>query len=157
MFHVKHIDNVNFAYYNLIIDIIEIMSYNRLDIEKGGQEKRSNVTGQLKQQSNIILKERKWIMNLIKSLLTQAENGKVLVDIEGNVLSSEKIEIKAKKTYANLIKSGNIDPVETTFNDYVNDVKSEYLTVYDLIDFIRGEEQEQEQEPFEPDAEEIPE
>ena len=39
MFHVKHLYNVNFAYYNLIIDIIEIMSYNRLDIEKGGQEK----------------------------------------------------------------------------------------------------------------------
>ena len=107
-------------------------------------------------------------MNLIKSLLAQAENGKVLIDIEGNVLSSEKIEIKAKKTYTNLIKSGNIDPVETSFNDYVNDVKSEYITVYDLIDFIRGEEQEAEQEPeegdfrempepFEPDAEEIPE
>ena len=107
-------------------------------------------------------------MNLIKSLLCQAENGKVLVDIEGNVLSSEKIEIKAKKTYENLIKSGNIDPVETSFNDYVNGVKSEYITVYDLIDFIRGEEQESEHEPeegdfrempepFEPDAEEIPE
>ena len=109
-------------------------------------------------------------MNLIKSLLAQAENGKVLVDIEGNVLSSEKIEIKAKKTYANLIKSGNIDPVETSFNDYVNDVKSEYITVYDLIDFIRGEEQQTEPEPepeegdfrempepFEPDVEEIPE
>ena len=107
-------------------------------------------------------------MNLIKSLLCQAENGKVLVDIEGNVLSSEKSEIKANKTYANLIKSGNIDPVETSFNDYVNDVKSEYITVYDLIDFIRGEEQESEHEPeegdfrempepFEPDAEEIPE
>ena len=113
-------------------------------------------------------------MNLIKTLLTQAENGKVLVDIEGNVLSSEKIEIKAKKTYANLIKYGDIDPMETSFNDYVNDVKSEYVTVYDLIDFIRGEEQETEQEsekepepeegdfrempePFEPDAEEIPE
>ena len=107
-------------------------------------------------------------MNLIKSLLCQAENGKVLVDIEGNVLSSEKIEIKAKKTYANLIKYGNIDPVETSFNDYVNDVKSEYITVYDLIDFIRGEEHQTEPEPeegdfrempepFEPDAEEIPE
>ena len=86
-------------------------------------------------------------MNLIKSLLSQAENGKVLVDTEGNVLSSEKIEIKAKKTYANLIKSGNIDPVKTSFNDYVNYVKSEYITVYDLIDFIRGEEQESEPEP----------
>ena len=109
-------------------------------------------------------------MNLIKTLLSNAENGKVFVDIEGNVLSAEKIEIKAKKTYANLIKSGNIDPVETSFNDYVNDVKSEYITVYDLIDFIRGEEQEQEHEPepeegdfrempepFEPDEEEIPE
>ena len=107
-------------------------------------------------------------MNLIKSLLCQAENGKVLVDIEGNVLSSEKIESKAKKTYANLIKSGNIDPTETSFNDYLNDVNSEYITVYDLIDFIRGEEQETEPEPeecdfrempepFEPDEEEIPE
>ena len=105
-------------------------------------------------------------MNLIKSLLSQAENGKVLVDIEGNVFSSEKIEIKAKKTYGNLIKSGNIDPVETSFNDYVNVVKSEYTTVYDVIDFIRGEEPEPEPEegdfrempePFEPDEEEIPE
>ena len=96
-------------------------------------------------------------MHLIKSLLLQAENGKVLVDIEGNVLSSEKIEIKAKKTYANLIKSGNIDPVETSFNDYVNNVKSEYIMVYDLIDFIRGEEPEPEPEPEEGDFREMPE
>ena len=41
MFHVKHFENVNFVYYNLIIDFIEIMSYNRLDIEKGGQEKEN--------------------------------------------------------------------------------------------------------------------
>ena len=55
MFHVKHIDNVNFAYYNLIIDIIEIMSYNRLDIEKGGQEKekqRNNQKAYLKERKN---------------------------------------------------------------------------------------------------------
>lgn len=39
MFHVKHFNNVNFAYSNIIIDIIEIMRYNRLDIKKGGQEK----------------------------------------------------------------------------------------------------------------------
>ena len=39
MFHVKPLENVNFVYYNLIIDIIEIMSYNRLEIKKGGQEK----------------------------------------------------------------------------------------------------------------------
>ena len=58
MFHVKHIDNVNFAYYNLIIDIIEIMSYNRFDIEKGGQKKRSNVTSRHKQQLNIIFKRK---------------------------------------------------------------------------------------------------
>ena len=107
-------------------------------------------------------------MNLIKTLLSQAENGKVLVDIEGNVLSSEKIESKAKKTYANLIKSCDMGPVETSFSDYVNDVKSQYITIYDLIDFIRGEEQESEHEPeegdfrempepFEPDEEEIPE
>ena len=58
MFHVKHINNVNFAYYNLIIDIIDIMSYNRLDIEKGGQKKRSNVTSRQKQQSNGIFKRK---------------------------------------------------------------------------------------------------
>ena len=58
MFHVKHFYNVNFAYYNIIIDIIEIMSYNRLDIEKGGQKKRSNVTSQHKKQSNIIFKRK---------------------------------------------------------------------------------------------------
>ena len=54
MFHVKHLNNVNIAHYNIIIDIIEIMSYNRFDIKKGGQEKRSNVTSQYKKQSNII-------------------------------------------------------------------------------------------------------
>ena len=54
MFHVKHIENVNIVHYNIIIDIIEIMSYNRLDIEKGGQKNRSNVTSRHKQQSNII-------------------------------------------------------------------------------------------------------
>ena len=54
MFHVKRFDNVNFAYYNLIIDIIEIMSYNRFDIKKGGQKKRSNATSRHNQQSNII-------------------------------------------------------------------------------------------------------
>ena len=96
-------------------------------------------------------------MNLIRSLLSQAENGKVLIDIEGNVLSAEKIELKAKKSYANLIKSANIDPVELSFNDYVNDVKSEYITVYDLIDFIRGEEPEPEPEPEEGDFREMPE
>lgn len=95
-------------------------------------------------------------MNIIKTLLSHAENGKVLIDIEGNVLSSEKIEIKAKKTYANLIKSGNIDPLKTSFNDYVNSVKSEYITVYDLIDFIRGEEPEPEPEPEEGDFREMP-
>ena len=36
-------------------------------------------------------------MNLIKSLLSQAENGKVLVDIEGNVLSSEKLKSRQRK------------------------------------------------------------
>ena len=41
MFHVKHFYNVNFAYYNIIIDIIEIISYNRLEIKKGGQEKEN--------------------------------------------------------------------------------------------------------------------
>ena len=96
-------------------------------------------------------------MNLIKSLLSQAENGNPLVDIEGNILSSEKIEIKAKKTYANLIKSGNINPMQTSFNDYVNDVKSECITVYDLIDFIRGVEPEPEPEPEEGDFREMPE
>ena len=39
MFHVKRINNVNIVYYNIIIDLIEIMGYNRLDIKKGGQEK----------------------------------------------------------------------------------------------------------------------
>ena len=58
MFHVKHIYNVNFAYYNIIIDIIEIMRYNRLDIEKGGQKKRINVTSRHKQQSINIFKRR---------------------------------------------------------------------------------------------------
>lgn len=96
-------------------------------------------------------------MNIIKSLLSQAENGKALVDIDGNVLSSEKIESKAKKTYANLIKFGNIDPMKTSFSDYVNDVKSEYITVYDLIAFIRGVEPEPEPEPEEGGLREMPE
>lgn len=56
MFHVKHFYNVNFAYYNLIVDIIEIMSYNRLDIKKGGHE-REVTQQQVKKHHEI--KERK--------------------------------------------------------------------------------------------------
>ena len=43
-------------------------------------------------------------MNIIKTLTAQAEKGMTLVDIEGNILSLEKIEKRAKKIYSDLIK-----------------------------------------------------
>ena len=56
MFHVKRFDNVNFAYYNIIIDIVDIMDYNRLDIKKGGQE-REVTQKQVKKHHEIKRKE----------------------------------------------------------------------------------------------------
>lgn len=107
-------------------------------------------------------------MNIIKTLTAQAEKGMTLVDIEGNILSLEKIKKRAKKIYADLIKKGEINPIEKTFSYFLNNLTADFLTVYDIIDFIRGEEQESEHEPeegdfremhepFEQDEEEIPE
>lgn len=96
------------------------------------------------------------IMNIIKSLQTQLEQGKNYIDFSGAILSGEKIEKNAKKQYANGIKSCEINPAEISFTNFLATQTADYLTVEELINYISGAEQEPEPEPFEPDENEIP-
>lgn len=100
-------------------------------------------------------------MNIIKSLQTQLEQGKNYIDFSGAILSGEKIEKNAKKQYANGIKSGEINPSEISFANFLATQTVDYLTVEELINYISGaeaveEDSEPEPEPFEPDDNEIP-
>lgn len=77
-------------------------------------------------------------MNIIKVLKNQIEKGNEYVDLEGNILSTEKIKKKSLKDYNTMIKSSDIDPYEKSFKEYFMDDIDEYLTVDCLIDFIKG-------------------
>lgn len=77
-------------------------------------------------------------MNIIKTLEKQIESGNEHIDLEGNILSLEKMKKKSLKDYNALVKSGDIDPYEKSFKEYFMDDIDQYLPVDCLIDYIRG-------------------
>lgn len=77
-------------------------------------------------------------MNLIKTLEKQIELGNEHIDLDGNVLSLEKMKKKSLKDYNALVKSGDLDPYEKSFKEYFMDDIDQYLPVDYLIDFIKG-------------------
>lgn len=77
-------------------------------------------------------------MNIIKVLENQIEKGNEHIDIEGNILSPDKIKKRSLKDYNALVKSGDIDPYEKSFKEYFIDDIDDYLPVDCLIDFIKG-------------------
>lgn len=77
-------------------------------------------------------------MNIIKVLENQIEKGNEHIDIEGNILSLDKMKKRSLKDYNALVKSGDIDPYEKSFKEYFIDDIDEYLHVDCLIDFIKG-------------------
>ena len=76
-------------------------------------------------------------MNLIKSLEKQLAEGKNLVAENGEVFGAEKLQKKALKEYNLLVKKGEVDPMEIRFKDFFYDTFENYLTVEEIIAFIK--------------------
>lgn len=93
-------------------------------------------------------------MNLIKSLERQLEDGKNLVAENGEVFGAEKLQKKALKEYNLLVKKGEVDPMQVSFKDFFYDSFEDYLTVEEVIAFIK-QPFEAESEPTEATAEPV--
>nr|DAI59074.1 MAG TPA: hypothetical protein [Tectiviridae sp.] len=76
-------------------------------------------------------------MNLIKSLEKQLAEGKNLVAENGDVFGAEKLQKVALKEYNALVKKKEIDPLEKSFKDFFYDSFEDYLTVEEVISFIK--------------------
>lgn len=84
-------------------------------------------------------------MNLIKSLEKQLQENKNLVSETGEVFGVEKLQKVALKEYNALVKKKEIDPMEKSFKEFFFDSYENYLTVEEVIAFIK--------QPFETEAE----
>lgn len=91
-------------------------------------------------------------MNLIKSLEKQLAEGKNLVSENGDVFGAEKLQKVALKEYNALVKAKEIDPMEKSFKEFFFDSYENYLTVEEVIAFIK-QPFETESEPVEATAE----
>lgn len=76
-------------------------------------------------------------MNLIKSLEKQLQENKNLVSETGEVFGAEKLQKVALKEYNALVKKKEIDPMEKSFKDFFFDSYENYLTVEEVIAFIK--------------------
>lgn len=76
-------------------------------------------------------------MNLIKSLEKQLKEGKNLISENGEVFGAEKLQKVALKEYNALVKSKEINPLEKSFKDFFYDSYENYLTVDEVIAFIK--------------------
>lgn len=76
-------------------------------------------------------------MNLIKSLEKQLADGKNLVAENGEVFGAEKLQKKALKEYNLLVKKGEVDPMQVSFKEFFYDSFEDYLTVEEVIAFIK--------------------
>lgn len=76
-------------------------------------------------------------MNIIKSLEKQLAEGKNLVAENGEVFGAEKLQKVALKEYNALVKKKEIDPMEKSFKEFFFDSYENYLTVDEVIAFIK--------------------
>lgn len=76
-------------------------------------------------------------MNLIKSLEKQLAEGKNLVTENGEIFGAEKLQKIALKEYNALVKKKEIDPMEKSFKEFFFDSYENYLTVDEVIAFIK--------------------
>ena len=76
-------------------------------------------------------------MNLIKSLEKQLAEGKNLVAENGEIFGAEKLQKVALKEYNALVKKKEIEPMEKSFKEFFFDIYDNYLTVDEVIAFIK--------------------
>ena len=93
-------------------------------------------------------------MNLIKSLEKQLAEGKNLVAENGEIFGAEKLQKVALKEYNALVKKMEIDPMEKSFKEFFFDSYENYLTVDEVIAFIK-QPFESDSEPEEPETENV--
>ena len=67
----------------------------------------------------------------------QGAEGKNHVAENGEVFGAEKLQKKALKEYNLLVKKGEVDPMEISFKDFFYDSFEDYLTVEEIIAFIK--------------------
>lgn len=79
-------------------------------------------------------------MNIIKTLENQIAAGNNIILDNGNVVADEKVKGEALKAYLAGIKDGKI-PFTTSFVDYFAETKKKYLTVGEVIAFIKDEDE----------------
>ena len=77
-------------------------------------------------------------MNIIKTLTKQKELGKTIILVDGNIISEDKIIQANMKEYLAGLKDGTIEP-STSLTEYSSQNEAEYLTVDDLISYIKDE------------------
>ena len=76
-------------------------------------------------------------MNLIKSLEKQLAEGKNLVAENGEIFGAEKLQKVALKEYNALVKKKEIDPMEKSFKEFFFDSYENFLTVDEVIAFLK--------------------
>lgn len=76
-------------------------------------------------------------MNLIKSLEKQLAECKNLVAENGEIFGAEKLQKVALKEYNALVKKKELDPMEKSFKEFFFDSYENYLTVDEVIAFIK--------------------
>ena len=92
-------------------------------------------------------------MNLIRSLEKQIAEGKNLVSENGEIFGAEKLQKVALKEYNAMVKKKEIDPMEKSFKEFFFDSYENYLTVDEVIAFIKQPFTESESE--EPETENV--
>ena len=92
-------------------------------------------------------------MNLIKSLEKQLTEGKNIVAENGEIFGAEKLQKVALKEYNAMVKKKEIDPMEKSFKEFLFDSYENYLTVDEVIAFIK--QPFTDSEPEEPETENV--
>ena len=92
-------------------------------------------------------------MNVVKSLEEQLAKGKNLVAENGEIFGAEKLQKVALKEYNALVKKKEIDPMEKSFKEFFFDSYENYLTVDEVIAFIK--QPFTDSEPEEPETENV--
>lgn len=81
-------------------------------------------------------------MNIIKTLENQMAAGNNIILENGNIVPDEKVKGEALKGYLAGIKEGRI-PFNKSFLEYYSEAKKNFLTVSEVIAYIKDEDDEE--------------
>ena len=93
-------------------------------------------------------------MNIIKSLEKEIAKGNNIVLANGTICNEEKLHDALRKDYAKGLKNNTIDIYMVSFRDFVKQETQDILTVTELLEYITGEAEQEEQEETEQESEE---